>query len=315
MSHKGSKLWRKLTQLLLLLAFFIMLTACSSPVVKNAGDADVGSGGVMEERASMESAAPAQPFPQEAPDNGLSLNEMIDPSHKIIYSGEVIMETLEFDDTTEMIQDYVNRLGGYAESSYIEGRRITQTARENRRTASFTFRVPQLQFNRFREGLREYGNIVSSSTHGENITDRYFDHEARLTSLRTQEDRLLNLLERADNIEDILRIESELSSLRYQVESLTGTLQKWDNLVQFATLRVEIREVDEITPDPEMISWGTEIGTAFRNSVLAVIDTLQNLVILFISALPFIIVFVPLVWVGIKVYRAGAKRWTKHDNH
>lgn len=260
--------------------------------------------GMSQDIAPAEPAAPSPDVYSTADGEGFDLGDAREIGHKIIYTGEVIMETLTFDKSVEEMQEYVADIGGYAESSFIEGRRITETSRPSKRSAVFTFRVPQHRFHSFSKSLKEFGNVLSSSTHGENITERYFDTEARLTSLKIQEERMLSLLERADNIEDILRIESELTHLRYQIESLTGTLQKWDNLVDFSTIRVEIREVDQVTLDPETATWFDEIGEAFKDSVLAVIKTLQNLIIFLIMVVPFAIVFIPFFFILYKLYRS-----------
>lgn len=303
----------------ILLLITLFLSGCSSRFSEYTADTDHAQyDSVSSERASdgtSFSGEASQPVPsQDQSGSGADLGDIFESQHKIIYTGDVVMESLTFDETVGSIQSYVNGLGGYAESSYIEGRRITETTRPPRRTASFTFRIPQQRFHGFTEGLKEYGNVLSSSTHGENITERYFDTEARLTSLRIQEERVLSLLERADDIENVLRIESELTNLRYQIESLTGSLQKWDNLVQFSTIRVEIREVDQITTDPDATSWSEEISEAFKDSILAVIRTLQNLVILLITILPFVIVFIPLIMAGVKVYVSLSRKFKERKS-
>lgn len=307
---KKSFLIKLLLTQVLILSVLVMATGCGSKpsVMYDNDSAGIFSEESMAERglagdvAPAESASPAPDSYSSFEGEGLSLGENREIGHKVIYTGEVVLESLDFEDAVEEVQKFVNSIGGYAESSFIEGRRISETVRPSRRTAVFTFRIPQLRFSSFAVNLKEFGNVLSSSTHGENITERYFDTEARLTSLRIQEERMLSLLEKAENIEDLLRIESELTHLRYQIESFTGTLQKWDNLVQFSTVRVEVREVDQVTPDPETATWFDEIGEAFKDSVLAVIKTLQNIVIFFIMALPFLLVFIPVFLIMRKIY-------------
>lgn len=303
-TQKNTRFWQRHRTLALILVTMVLMTGmagCSRSPDYAASDSS-WDGATASESPSME-AMPAPEAPRESSGGGVELSQVTQSQHKIIYSGEVSMETLDFDDAVVEIQAYVNRLGGYAESSYIEGRRIGQTAGTSRRNASFTFRIPQQRFDGFTEGLKDFGNVLSASSHGENITEQYFDTEARLTSLRIQEERMLGLLERAESMEDILRIESELSHLRYQIESFTGSLQKWDSLVQFATMRVNLREVSEITPDPDTRKWGTEIRDAFNDSVVAVIRTLQNLVVTLIMLIPVAIVLLPLFFAARFVYR------------
>ncbi len=304
---------------ILIISVLVMITGCGSKdsatyendVAGSYSEESTADRSMDVEIAPAEPASPAPGSDVSLGNDGFSLGETVEIGHKIIYSGEVMMETLSFEESVEKIQRYVKGIGGYAESSFIEGRRISETSKPSRRTAVFTFRIPQQQFHSFSENLKEYGNVLSSSTHGENITEKYFDTEARLKSLVIQEERMLNLLERAENIEDILRIESELANLRYQIENLTGTLQKWDNLVQFSTIRVEVREVDQVTTDPETASWFDEIGEAFKDSVLAVIKTLQNIVILLIMAVPFALVFIPVFIIMQKLYNLYRNRKNK----
>ncbi|MEN1759009.1 DUF4349 domain-containing protein [Anoxynatronum sibiricum] len=306
-------LWQRnryVVLILLLIMLVFGMAGCSRSPEYAASDSGWDDGAVTESRSP--DAMPAAEAPAEASGGGVDLSTVNQSQHKIIYSGEVSMETLDFDDAVAEIQAYVSRLGGYAESSYVEGRRIGQTTNTSRRNASFTFRIPQQRFDGFTEGLKEFGNVLSASSHGENITEQYFDTEARLTSLLIQEERMLGLLERAENMEDILRIESELTHLRYQIESFTGSLQKWDNLVQFATMRVNLREVSEMTPDPDSRHWGTEISEAFKESVVAVIRTLQNLVVVLIMFIPVAIVLLPLFFLARFVYRLIRKKISQH---
>jgi hypothetical protein len=288
----------------------LLLQGCSSQSSDYATEPASGSDSSNYDRESP--TAPAEPAPSEPADyaSGIGFDpELIATSqHKVIYTGEVFLETLEFESSVSDIQAFVSSQGGYAESSYIEGRRLNTGSRPSRRTANFVFRIPQQRFHSFAKEMSAFGNVISASTHGDNITERYFDSEARLNSLQIQDERMLSLLERADEIEDILLLESELTNLRYQIENLTGTLQKWDNLVQYSTVRVEVQEVDEITLDSAEIGWSSEISETFRRSVIAVIRSLQDFIIFLIMALPYILIFIPLFLVGKFIYHKTRKR-------
>jgi len=288
---------RYLSVFLIMVFIFLVFTGCSSfredAAMSEPDMAPDYDSGDMPAESAPEMDMPQDEASQErGVGSGLDLGNVTESQHKIIYTGEISMETLDFDETIENVTQYVSQVGGYTESSSIEGRRISDSARQSRRHAYYTFRIPEQRFAGFADQMKEFGNVTSESTHGENITERYFDTEARLNSLQIQEERLLNLLERADSIDDIMRIETELSNIRYQVESLTGSLQKWDNLIQFSTIHLSIREVDEMTPDPDdPPGFLSDLQDALQDSILAVIDAVKYLITFIIMAIPFVVVF------------------------
>ena len=96
-------------------------------------------------------------------------------------------------------------------------------------------------------GAGELGNVLSLNRRQEEITEAYYDTEARLTALKTQEERLLAIMEKAETLDDIIRLEDALSDVRYQIESLSGTMRRYDNLVEMATVEVSLREVESTT--------------------------------------------------------------------
>ena len=70
--------------------------------------------------------------------------------------------------------------------------------------------------------------------------------EARLKSLKLQEERLLTILSKAELLQDIIELERELSNVRYEIENYTGTLKKWDNLIEYSKVTIDVYEVHEI---------------------------------------------------------------------
>ncbi|MCX7624231.1 MAG: DUF4349 domain-containing protein [Thermomicrobium sp.] len=68
--------------------------------------------------------------------------------------------------------------------------------------------------------------VVGSSYRERDVTDQVLDLEARLTAARRTEERYLALLERAERVQDMLRIEEELRRIRSEIERLEGQ-RRW----------------------------------------------------------------------------------------
>ena len=209
-------------------------------------------------------------------------------------------------------------LGGYAESSNIQGQGISSGNTAMKRTANYVFRVPSDKYTDFFRKMKGYGVVTLEQSQGQDITDQYFDTDARLKSLKIQEERELVLLQKAIKLSDILELEKELNSVRYQIESYTGTLRKWDNLVSYSTVKVTIREVDEskiIVPTKEKGLWA-RMAYSFTYSMKQLGEITQNFIVLLVAMLPFLVVLSVIIIAGLFI-RKNFKKWLsklKGDN-
>ncbi len=235
----------------------------------------------------------------------------INSGHKIIQTGEIQIETLEFEKSVSAITGYIASVGGYTENSSIRGNRTSVRVAGSLQSASFTFRVPQDKYTGLFDDFNEFGTVVFRQSRGEDITDNYFDTEARLKSLNIQHERLLSLLQKAERMEDILAIEKELQNTLYEIESYTGTIKKWDSLVSFSTVEVSIREVSEIQPAAASgRGLFSRMSFGFTSSLKELWALTQGLIVFIVSALPFII---PLSAIAAAVYYFLKRKRVKRE--
>ena len=236
-------------------------------------------------------------------------------NHKIIQTGIISMESVKFDETVSKTVEYVASIGGYAESSTIQGQGIDHGNSVTKRTADYVFRVPSDKYVDFFSKMKGYGVVTTEQSQGQDITDQYFDTDARLKSLNIQEERELVLLQKAIKLSDILELEKELNSVRYQIESYTGTLRKWDSLVSYSTIKVTIREVDEskiVVPTKAEGLWPRMVY-GFTDSTKQLVETSQNFVVLIVAMLPFLLVLGVIIVVVIFI-RQKFKAWQAKQN-
>lgn len=296
-------MYKKLTAGLLLFTFLLFsLAGCG-----NSKRAD------MSNTASSMPAAAAQG--KEAPknqsaevQNGLPLNNSQTPDmggHKVIQTGTLSIETLKFEETVSNLTNYITSVGGYIESSNIRGNRITNYETNSARNAQFVFRIPQGKFSQLFTDVKSFGTVVSEQSKGEDITDKYFDTEARVKSLKIQEDRLLSLLQKAGKMEDIIALEKELQSTRYQIENYTGTIRKWDSLVNYSSVTINIAEVQEIKAVAPNSKNGLlhRISFGFTNSIIHLWNFMQDLLVFVISALPYLVPMAAIFFPAYHFYR------------
>ena len=96
------------------------------------------------------------------------------------------------------------------------------------------------------------GKVTNRSTNVENISRQYADNEAVITALRKQEERLLEMMDKAETIEDMIAIEARLTDVQTELNRKLSYKSSMDTDVEYSTVHLYINEVAEYPPDPEI---------------------------------------------------------------
>ena len=234
---------------------------------------------------------------------------------KIIYQSDVTVETTVFDETIGKISGLVDSYGGWIESSSVSGSNYYQKARgtASTRNASYTLRIPSDRFTEIMDSFSELGNIPFSHIYTENVSTQYYDAQARLKAYTTQETRLLEMMELAESVEDVIIIEDRLTELRYQIESIQSNLNNWDRRVSYSTIYLTVQEVKEYTPEEKVNpTYGEELRKALKDGLKNAGEFLKNLLVFLVEILPVLVILVPIVWLVIwlirKLFRGSGER-------
>lgn len=215
-----------------------------------------------------------------------------DLAEKIIYSYNADIETLAFDETITNVNMLITTHNAFIESSDISGNYYANYSRGgvSYRYAHYVIRVPVGELNSLTAKLDTLGNIVSQSSNAVNITAQFTDQESRLNSLRVQEERLLDMLSKAELVEDMITIENSLANVRYQIESITSTLTNWQRQVDYSTLSLTIQEVEEYKEPPAPVN-----RTYWQRMGDGLISTLKGVGNFFASLFMWLIVSAPVL--------------------
>lgn len=239
--------------------------------------------------------------------------------HKLIKNVSLNVETKEFDVLMPALEGRVRELGGYIENlETYNGSRYS--GNKNNRYANMTVRIPQNRLDDFVGSVSDIGNVVRRSDSVNDVTMTYVDTESRRNALKTEYNRLLELMERAETLEEILTLEDRLTTLRYQLENLESQLRTMDNQVDYSTVHLTISEVQELTPveeeeEEEETVW-ERISEGFTDSLNEVKENFTDFIVGFLSSVPHLLVWaVPLlivVLVAVGLVRSKRKKRNKH---
>lgn len=239
----------------------------------------------------MENAVPQESY-GDAADLGSESNlvnkEASEFGLKIIYTSSMSIETLNYEESYSVIMEALHKAGGYISYSNQSGGQFGDAYYTARR-ANFEFRIPVENYEQFLSSSGDFGNVTNRTDNSQDITSAYIDIEARLTALKTQEERLLELLKEAKDIETLLTLEDKLAAVRYEIENYTSQLRMYDNLVEYSTVSIELSEVSAAVPIKTK-SFGQELGEAITGSLRTVMTFLRGLVIVLVYVLPYCVI-------------------------
>ena len=179
------------------------------------------------------------------------------------------------------------------------------TNTDSTRSVSLTLRVPQDSYKSFLAAAAQSGSVTYQNQQAEDVTTRYMDTEARLASLTAQRTRLQELQAQADNLSDLLQIETSLTDVQSQIESWQSQLDWYSNQVQQCTVYVNLNEVQNYTPTDE--SFLGSVGAAFAQGWSNFVNGLQQLAVWLAGAWPVVLV-VAAAAAGFAVWRKKRKK-------
>lgn len=173
-------------------------------------------------------------------------------------------------------------------------------------SATMTLRVPAEQFELTLSELRKLGNLRDEQIKGQDVTAEFVDVQARIKTQRQLEARLSELLLKAEDVDTILKIESELARVRQAIESAQGQEKYLLNQVQLSTITVTLSPKHSTARATR--SLGQEISEAFGDGREGAVVVVGGVIRLTLALLPVITIGALLTFVLVQITRRRKKR-------
>ena len=293
---------RKLMVLALCMSVMLAVTGCA------------GSGSKMESKSMMnesyDSASSEMLKEESKVDSDFSGGKADLPENqKFIVRTRLRVETKEFEKSVQKIESLASELKGYIES--VEASYGTTYDRSRNRSVSYMLRIPKgTSVTAVNTVKSEVGLVVDEQMSTENVTKRIQDTERDIEILKAKEDRLLELSKKTENIEALIRIETELAEIIANREYNQAALQNLKYDVQYDFLSIYLQEVRETTVVEEDNFLG-DVKTAFRESVAGMIAFFQGVVVFLARFWFTLLMIVLIVLIVIGLIRRANKRAEK----
>ncbi len=237
---------------------------------------------IMEEAAEPEERG----FTSGTGDGNAAVDRMV------IYNADMEIAVENPESAMEAVIEMAEEAGGFVVSSNLSRTYYDEGSLPR---ATLTVRVPAGQLDSIMRAVKDLTpvpeeDVLFENVSGQDVTAEYTDLESRLRNLEAAEQALVELMEDAQDPEDVLNIFDELTYYRGEIEIVKGRMRYLEESAALSAISLTIVPKESLRPI-EIAGW-RPMGTV-KDAVEALINTGQFLVdaaIWFgIFCLPFLI--------------------------
>jgi hypothetical protein len=208
---------------------------------------------------------------------------------RIIRTGDisVIIPRDSFDDRFAAVVNAAEHNRGFVAES-----------RSRERAGTLTVRVPSSRFDETLRAIRDLGTVSVESLRGRDVTAEFVDLQARLRIEKSRREVLLRLMDRAESIEQTIRVRNALDETQLRIEQIQGQLRLLNDQTSFATITVDLRE-EGVAADVEAAS----IPNAFERAGAGFVGVIAAIIIGIGYLLPVVAIALVIWFVVVQVRR------------
>ena len=212
--------------------------------------------------------------------------EVSSTDRKLIRRGNISLEVQSLADTRAAVEETVKAYGGYIESS-----------EEYSSWIHLTVRIPAERFDEALSTTGSLGKIRQKSVSSEDVTEQYYDIEARISARKALLERLEQHLKETKDMKEILEVEDKLNSVTTELEIAEGQMKRLSSQITYSTLSIDASLPQNQTEEGFILP---DTGADFREFLGNTVSFLSHLLIaiLYIAAfgIPLVLLAALLWW-------------------
>lgn len=267
-----------------LLTGTILLSGCG----KTEGDVSSGASETIQVgKMTAAASAPMAP-PVEGDSLGASGETETPPRpmpRKIIYTAILEVNTTDFKNAVAHLTQAVKANGGYVAETNVSG------AAGELKNGTWKIRIPATRYEAFLAAAGGIGEVANSSSTSEDVSEEFYDIQARLKNKRVEEARLVRHLQvSTGKLAEILTVEREISRVREEIEQMQGRMRFLSHQSDFTTVTINLHELASLRRKPDAPSFGTQITRALVDSLRGIGAFTKAVVLALAYLLPWLVI-------------------------
>ena len=224
---------------------------------------------------------------------------------KIIRTINLSLRTRSYESDYQTIRTLADQAGGRVESLSTLG----DGSADSLRWASFTLRIPTDRLDTFISGAKAVGVLDSFTESSDDVSESYYDTQSRLETQQAKMERLNELMEKAENVSDLVELENAISDTQYWIDYYTGRINGYDSRISDSYVYVTLQEMSSAdVADQKDIPLGERIANAVKASLKTAGNLARAFVVFLVAALPWLAAIAVAVGIVLLIRRGRKKK-------
>lgn len=223
---------------------------------------------------------------------------------KVVKTGQLQLVVQSVDWSASSIREMAEKHNGFIESSNVSDNG------DAGKKGYVTIRIPVAKFNEVYEAIKGLARIVEiQDIQARDVTQEFIDLSARLKNLQASEAQYLEIMKKAQKIDDILQVQERLTQVQGQIESLQGQIKYLNNQTDFATITVQLSEEPSISTSIKDFRPALIIQAAIQSLLRSLVVAFNVLVQLIIVGIPLVLIAAIVAWILWKAVLFVNRKW------
>jgi hypothetical protein len=202
---------------------------------------------------------------------------------KIIRNAELNLEAENPEDAQRKITSIAELRGGFVVESQQSSSEVTSVTRD---IVGMTVRVPADKFSETLADIRNVSTrVVLESVKGQDVTEEFIDIEAQIKAKKALEQQFMEIMKRANTVEDALNVQSELAVVRGEIERVEGRKRFLENQSSLSTIKIRLQTAKVFAANS--VGFGDRVAGAFMAGADVAINFVMGLITVVVAILPF----------------------------
>ena len=243
-------------------------------------------------------------------ENGNSLPQVTgvesQPGRKIVQNAEYQLQVTDAVSALQRLQNLAATTAGYVVDAALD------KGTDGSWAGRLILRLPAGQYNGAIAEIRRIGEVRQERQWSQDVTERYYDLEARIRIQQEYERKLEELAAKATTFDDWMKLTQQINNTRATIEQMQGSLKLLANQVEYSTISISFnqpapgQEPPPKPPEPAKGLWPA-MTRAFHGSIQWFADLGQALLVRAAAFVPFLLAISVLGLLAL----AGWRRWRK----
>ncbi len=241
------------------------------------------------ESAALEKASPSEPSP-----DALSLPA----TRMVIKTAALYIRVRDVDKAYSEALKLVEASDGYVQSGTLSE---TEGAR-----ADIIIKIKPEGFLGLVTELEKLGAVESKNISGQDVTEEYYDLAAELENALEVRQRFFELLRKASDVDEAIRVEQELERVGSNINRIKGRMKYLETMTDESTINLTLYGLQRPKPEP-FLNW-SKVGHGFVVAAQVLVKILIGILYALVVLIPLAAIVLLVIWAVIRIVRARKTR-------